>query len=87
MFKELGWDMANEERDAETYKEVVHDASLKIGEENKAPDYCFRNRRDCHDRASVQSQISAIDRLIAALVYELNGLSDVEIKIVEGPET
>jgi Type I restriction enzyme R protein N terminus (HSDR_N) len=42
MFKELGWDMANEQGHAEAYKEVIHEAALKIGEENKAPDYLFR---------------------------------------------
>jgi hypothetical protein len=42
MFRALGWDMENEQGHAEAYKEVIHEASLKIGEENKAPDYCFR---------------------------------------------
>ncbi len=42
MFKALGWDMENEEGSAEAYKDVVHEASLKIGDESKAPDYCFR---------------------------------------------
>jgi hypothetical protein len=42
MFKCLGWDMDNEQGYAEAYKDVIHEASLKIGGETKAPDYCFR---------------------------------------------
>ena len=41
-FKCLGWDMENEQGYAEAYKDVVHEASLKIGGATKAPDYCFR---------------------------------------------
>jgi type I restriction-modification system DNA methylase subunit len=41
-FKCLGWDMENEQGYAEAYKDVIHEASLKIGGETKAPDYCFR---------------------------------------------
>lgn len=42
LFKALGWDMDNEQQNAEAYKDVIHEASLKIGGETKAPDYCFR---------------------------------------------
>ena len=42
LFKTLGWDMDNEQGYAEAYKDVIHEASLKIGGETKAPDYCFR---------------------------------------------
>jgi predicted type IV restriction endonuclease len=42
LFKSLGWDMDNEQGYAEAYKDVIHEASLKIGGETKAPDYCFR---------------------------------------------
>jgi len=41
-FKCLGWDMENEQGHAEAYKDVIHEASLKIGGATKAPDYCFR---------------------------------------------
>lgn len=41
-FKCLGWDMENEQGYAEAYKDVIHEASLKIGGATKAPDYCFR---------------------------------------------
>jgi hypothetical protein len=46
-----------------------------------------RSRADTktpHDQTSLQSQIAATDRQIDQLVYELYGLSDEEIKIVEG---
>ena len=42
LFKVLGWDMENERGYAEAYKEVIHEASLKIKGATKAPDYCFR---------------------------------------------
>src|SRR5262249_11987095 len=41
MFKALGWDMENEQGHAEAYKDVIHEASLKMGEASKSPDYCF----------------------------------------------
>jgi type I restriction-modification system DNA methylase subunit len=41
-FRELGWDMDNTQGFAEAYKDVIYEASLKIGADTKAPDYCFR---------------------------------------------
>jgi hypothetical protein len=38
----LGWDMTNRDGLAEIYKEVIHEDSLEIEGENKAPDYAFR---------------------------------------------
>ncbi len=37
-FEALGWDVANKERHAEAYKDVIHEDAIKVG----APDYCFR---------------------------------------------
>jgi hypothetical protein len=37
-----------------------------------------------HAKSSLQSQIAATDGQIDALVYELYGLTDEEIRIVEG---
>lgn len=37
-FKELGWDIDNEQGYAEAYKDVIHEDAIKVG----APDYCFR---------------------------------------------
>ena len=42
LFEALGWDMANRQGKAEAYKEVIHEASLKISGATKAPDYAFR---------------------------------------------
>jgi predicted type IV restriction endonuclease len=42
LFKCLGWDMDNEQGYAEAYKDVIHEAAIKIGGNTKAPDYCFR---------------------------------------------
>ena len=41
-FAALGWDIENRSGFAEAYKDVIHEDSIKIGEDTKAPDYCFR---------------------------------------------
>jgi hypothetical protein len=41
-FKALGWDIDNEQGNAEAYKDVIHEDAIKIGSATKAPDYCFR---------------------------------------------
>ena len=40
-FKELGWDMDNTAGLAPQYRDVIHEASIKIGGSTKAPDYAF----------------------------------------------
>jgi len=42
LFKLLGWDVDNEEGASERYKQVIHEDSIKINGDTKAPDYCFR---------------------------------------------
>jgi hypothetical protein len=42
LFESLGWDMANKQGYAEPYKDVIHEDSIKIGADTKAPDYCLR---------------------------------------------
>ncbi len=37
-----------------------------------------------HDKTAIQRQIDATDRQVDQLVYELYGLTEEEIKIVEG---
>ena len=41
LFKELGWDMDNAAGFAPQYRDVIHEASIKIGGATKAPDYAF----------------------------------------------
>jgi len=41
-FEALGWDVFNKQSYAEMYKDVIHEDSLEIEGENKAPDYTFR---------------------------------------------
>ena len=43
LFKALGWDIDNEQGYAEAYKDVVHEAAIKVGGATKAPDYAFLN--------------------------------------------
>jgi type I restriction-modification system DNA methylase subunit len=40
-FRELGWDMDNRAGLAPQYRDVIHEASIKIGGATKAPDYAF----------------------------------------------
>ncbi len=40
-FRELGWDMDNTAGLAPQYRDVVHEASIKLGGSTKAPDYAF----------------------------------------------
>ncbi len=40
-FELLGWDVYNKRRRSERYKEVVHEASQKVGGATRAPDYLF----------------------------------------------
>jgi len=41
-FHALGWDVYNEKGYSDAYKEVIHEAAIKVGGRTKAPDYCFR---------------------------------------------
>jgi predicted type IV restriction endonuclease len=41
-FEALGWDVNNRRSYAEAYKEVIHEAAVKVGGLTKAPDYSFR---------------------------------------------
>jgi hypothetical protein len=75
-FEALGWDVYNKQGYAEAYKDVIHEDAIKLGGATKAPDYAF-----CIGR---KRQIEATDRQIDLLVYELYGLTEEEIKIVEG---
>jgi len=42
LFSALGWDLDNVAGHAEAYKDVIHEAAIRIGGAMKAPDYCFR---------------------------------------------
>ncbi|MBM4162564.1 MAG: restriction endonuclease subunit M, partial [Ignavibacteria bacterium] len=42
LFKALGWDVYNERGYAEAYKDVIHEATVKIGGVTRAPDYSFQ---------------------------------------------
>lgn len=41
-FEALGWDVFNKQGYAESYKEVIHEASVAVEGASKAPDYAFR---------------------------------------------
>ena len=41
-FEALGWDIHNKQRYAESYKDVLHEYTLRTGPHTEAPDYCFQ---------------------------------------------
>jgi adenine-specific DNA-methyltransferase len=41
-FEALGWDVSNQDKRAEQYKEVINEDSIKVEGNTKAPDYSFR---------------------------------------------
>jgi len=73
-FEELGWDVTNKAGYAQAYKDVIHEDAIKIGGATKAPS----------DKTLIQRQIDATNKQIDNLVYNLYGLTEEEIKIVEG---
>ena len=42
LFSALGWDVSNEDKRAEQYKEVINEDAIKISGNTKTPDYSFR---------------------------------------------
>ncbi len=97
-FKELGWDMDNAAGLAPQYRDVIHEASIKIGGSTKAPDYAFSIHGDYkffleakkpaehHPdiMQQLETQLTATDRQIDRLVYDLYELTEEEIALVEG---
>jgi hypothetical protein len=63
---------------APQYRDVIHEDAIKIGPHVKAPDYAFT----IHGQRKffLEAKKPSIDRL----VYDLYGLTDKEIKLVEG---
>jgi predicted type IV restriction endonuclease len=98
-FEALGWDVDNKQSWAEAYKEVIHEASVKVGIETKAPDCSFRiggtrkffleakkpsvNINKDPSPAFQLHRYAWSAKQIDALVYELYDLTEEEIKIVE----
>ena len=42
LFTALGWDMDNKQGRSETFKQVIHEETIKVAGASKAPDYTFR---------------------------------------------
>jgi len=42
LFEALGWDVNNRHGYTEGYKDVVHEDSIRVGDQARAPDYAFR---------------------------------------------
>jgi predicted type IV restriction endonuclease len=94
-FEALGWDVHNRNGYAEAYKDVIHQDAVSVEGRIHAPDYCFRigGARKFFLEAkkpsiSIKDAIPPAYQLrryawSAKLVYELYGLTDEEIRIVE----
>ena len=41
-FTALGWDMDNKQGLSETFKQVIHEETIRVAGASKAPDYTFR---------------------------------------------
>lgn len=61
-----------------------HDLMVSLVEQMLTLHKQLQEARTPHDQTALQRQIEAKDRQIDALVYELYGLTEEEIKIVEG---
>ena len=86
------WDVDNTAGYAERYKDVIHEGAVRVGGASKAAHCRFRIgtvRRFFSDATEpaqcdvIQRRTDTTDRQIVRLVYELYGLTDDEIRIVE----
>jgi predicted type IV restriction endonuclease len=84
LFEALGWDVHNLAHVAPQFREVVPQISQEVEGQQKAPDYTFRV--GTLNKFYVEAKkcgINATDAEIDRLVYELYGLTEEEIRIVE----
>ena len=63
---------------------AYHSRMVQLVEQMLALHKQFSNAKTGHDQTLIQRQIDAIDRQIDKLVYELYGLTEEEIAVVEG---
>ncbi|MCX5805846.1 MAG: Eco57I restriction-modification methylase domain-containing protein [Proteobacteria bacterium] len=64
---------------------VLHSRMVSLVEQMLGLHKQFAEAKTPHDKTAIQRQIDAIDRQIDLLVYELYGLTEEEIAIVEHP--
>ena len=61
-----------------------HDKMVSLVEQMLSFNKQLASAKTAHDKTILQRQIDATDKQIDLLVYELYGLTEEEIKIVEG---
>ncbi len=67
-FEAVGWGVFNKQSYAETYKkDIIHEDSLGIEGENKAPDYAFRVGANASFLWKPRSQPSKLNRIFILL--------------------
>ncbi len=64
-------------------QKALHDRLVNLVRQMLSLHASRAKRKTAHERTAVERQIAATDREIDALVYELYGLSDEEIRLVE----
>jgi hypothetical protein len=67
----------------ESADKARHDRMVRLVEQMLGLHKQFAKAKTTHDQAMLQGQIAATDRQIDRLVYELYGLTEEEIRIVE----
>ncbi len=72
-FEELGWDVTNKAGYAQAYKDVIHEDAIKVDGITLFP----------NEKTRIQHQIDATDKQIDKLFYDIYGLTEEKIKIVE----
>jgi predicted type IV restriction endonuclease len=94
LFEALGWDVVNKSGvPVGPHRGVIPEDAIRVRGATKAPDYGFYiggtrkfyvEAKIAGERPVVQHQIvDATDRQIDRLVYDLYGLTDEEVEIVE----
>ncbi len=63
---------------------AYHSRMVQLVEQMLALHKQFSNAKTGHDQTLIQRQIDATDRQIDKLAYELYGLTEEEIAVVEG---
>ena len=81
-FEALGWDVRNTAMAAPQYREVIPEDSLEV-ESMLALRQQLSSAKSEAQKDVIQRQIDCTDREIDRLVYELYGLTEEEVSIIE----
>lgn len=83
-FESLGWDVNNKQGRIYSSDKSHHDKIVSLVEQMLSLNKRLPSAKTDYEKTSLQRQIEATDKQIDKLVYELYGLTEEEIRIVEG---